>query len=174
MTLPGGWRPMEAADIAAVSAISDAVHGPFTEDAEIYAERLALYPAGCFVLERQERISGYLITHPWHAATPPPLNRPVGAMPADADCYYLHDLALLPEARGCGAGRAAADCALRAARAAGQDTILLIAVGGAEAFWKRQGFAAIAGRRDDAGKSSYGEESVLMRRPVCAGDRDRL
>ncbi|MGC4250175.1 MAG: GNAT family N-acetyltransferase [Sphingobium sp.] len=166
MTLPCGWRPMKDSDIAAVSTISDAVHGPFTEDADIYAERLALYAAGCFVLERQGRVSGYLVTHPWTAAAPPALNERIGAIPADADCYYLHDLALLPDARGGGAGSAAMRCVVQAARAAGQAAIVHMAVGGAEAFWGKQGFDDISRELDPEKRASYGPDAVFMRRMI--------
>src|SRR5690606_34573066 len=101
------WRSMHAADVAAVVAISDAVHGRFTEPAAVYRERLALYPRGCFVLERGGAIVGYLVSHPWTRGTSPELGRPIGAIPRHADIYYLHDIALLPPARGTGAGRSA-------------------------------------------------------------------
>ncbi|BAV64033.1 hypothetical protein SCLO_1009930 [Sphingobium cloacae] len=157
---------MQPSDIPAVSGISDAVHGVFTEDAAIYAERLALYPAGCFMLDRDGSPMGYLVTHPWTTANPPPLNEPIGAIPADADCYYLHDLALLPEARGGRAGSAATQYAIDAARGAGQGAIILMAVGGADTFWRRQGFTDISGRLDPAKRASYGSDAVFMRREI--------
>ena len=112
------WRPMRAEDLAAVTAISDAVHGRFTEPMAIYAERLALYPAGCRVLAG-DAVAGYLISHPWYRDSPPKLGAMLGTIPADADAYYLHDLALLPAARGSGGGKAALDWARALARALG-------------------------------------------------------
>ncbi len=46
------WRAMTPGDLPAVLAIADVVHPDYPEDAAIFAERLALYPAGCRVLER--------------------------------------------------------------------------------------------------------------------------
>jgi hypothetical protein len=102
-----GWRPMRAADLDAVVAISDAVHGAFTEPRAVYAERLDLYPEGCRVFARGGAVAGFLVTHPWHRGAVPKIGALLGALPAPADIYYLHDIALLPAARGTGAGAAA-------------------------------------------------------------------
>jgi GNAT superfamily N-acetyltransferase len=149
---------MRAGDLAAVSAISDAVHGRFTEPVAVYAERLALYPAGCRVLEQDGAIAGYLITHPWHRDDPPKLGAMLGTIPADADGYYLHDIALLPEARGSGASKVALDFVRARTRALGLHDIALMAVGGADRFWAAQGFAYVPCAVDP----SYGEDAYLM------------
>lgn len=156
-----GWRQMRAADLPAVAAISDAVHGRYTEDVAIYAGRLALYPAGCRVFEVEGAVAGYLIAHPWRSASPPGLGERPDAIPDDADTYYFHDLALLPAARGTGAGRTAVMLAERQAREAGFGDITLMAVNGADSFWAAQGFIYVGG-----GEASYGEGAYLMRRPV--------
>ncbi|WP_233503334.1 GNAT family N-acetyltransferase [Sphingomonas psychrotolerans] len=152
------WRQMSAGDLATVSSISDAVHGRFTEPVAIYAERLALYPAGCRVLERTGGVVGYLISHPWHRENPPKLGALLGAIPPDADSYYLHDLALLPAARGTGAGKAALDFVKAQARALGFSDIALMAVGGADRYWAAQGFAYVPRDVDP----SYGPAAYLM------------
>jgi GNAT superfamily N-acetyltransferase len=152
------WRPMQSGDLAVASAISDAVHRRYTEPTAVYAERLALYPAGCFVLERDGDVLGYLVSHPWHREKPPKLGALLGAIPDDADAYYLHDLALLPAARGSGAGRAALDLVKAHARALGFADIALMAVGGADRYWTRQGFAYVPRAVDP----SYGDDAYLM------------
>ena len=149
---------MVASDLAAVSWISDAVHGRFTEPVAVYAERLALYPAGCRVLEQDNAVAGYLISHPWYREDPPRLGALLGAIPPDADSYYLHDIALLPATRGTGAGRAGLDFVMSHARALGLSDIALMAVGGADRFWTRQGFAYVPREVDP----SYGDQAYLM------------
>ena len=156
-----GWRPMAAADLPAVSAISDAVHGRYSEAVEVYAERLALYPMGCFVFEA-DGAAGYLIAHPWRGDTPPKLGAMLRTIPADADTFYLHDIALLPETRGTGAGRAAVELAIATARAAGFDDVTLMAVGGAGSFWAAHGFGIVGAAPEIL--ASYGPEARLMRR----------
>lgn len=153
------WRPMHPADIPGVARVSDQVHGDFTEQAAVYAERQSLYPAGCRVLAAGEDVRGYLIAHPWRADLPaPPLDTLVGALPGDPDILYLHDLALLPAARGSGAGSAAVAIALAVARAAQMPAIALVAVNGADRFWAARGFY------EHGPAAPYGPGSVAMRR----------
>ena len=85
------------------------------------------------------------------------------AIPHDADTYYLHDIALRPECRGTGVGRAALDAALLHARTAGFTDITLIAVGGADTYWAKQGFAVVEG----SGALAYGAGTCLMRRATA-------
>jgi GNAT superfamily N-acetyltransferase len=146
------------ADLAAVSAISDAVHWRYTEPEAVYAERLGLYPPGCRVFAQDGVIAGYLISHPWHREDPPKLGALLGAIPSEPEAYYLHDLALLPAARGTGAGRAALNFVRTHARALGLSDIALMAVGGADRYWARQGFAYVPRDVDP----SYGADAYLM------------
>jgi len=155
---------MRADDIAAVGWLSDAIHDPaYSEAPAIYAERMALYPEGCHVFERQGAIEGYLISHPWRRRHPPALDSLLGTIPADADGYHLHDLALLPSARGSGAGKAGLALVLRQAGIAGLGEVTLVAVSGAEGFWQAQGFQAATGE----GHSPYGPGSRLMWRATA-------
>ncbi|HEV7287821.1 GNAT family N-acetyltransferase [Sphingomonas sp.] len=153
------WRAMTVADLPAVTAISAAVHGRYGEPVEVYAERLALWPTGCFVWQQGDAIAGLLVAHPWHRATSPELGALLGAIPQDADSFYLHDIALLPETRGQGAGKAATALVIDCARATGYRDITLVAVNGAEAFWTTQGFAIV-----EAG--GYGPGTYRMHRAV--------
>ena len=161
-----GWRPMEEADIAAVSTISGAVHGAYTEGADIYAERLRLYPAGCWLLAHDGTAMGYCISHPWQGDAPPPLDAPLQAIPTQPDRYYLHDLALLPQARGTGAAADAVELVLTYARRVGFARIALTAVNGAEAFWRKHGFASV--RQQNA---AYGVDTIMMDRPTAEAPR---
>lgn len=155
------WRPMRASDLTAVTAISDTVHEHYTEPMAVYAERLDLYPSGCQVFELGGEVVGYLISHPWHRYDPPKLGALLGAVPPQADTYYLHDIALLPPARGTGAGKAALGYVADRARALGFADITLMAVGGADRFWAAQGFDYVPYA------VSYGAGTHLMRMPVA-------
>ena len=155
-----GWRAMTGADLPAVAQISAAVHGRYGEPVEVYAERLALWPTGCCVWQQGDAIAGLLVAHPWHRATSPALGALLNAIPPDADSFYLHDIALLPETRGRGAGSAATALVVERARQAGLRDVTLVAVNGAEAFWATQGFAIV-----EAG--GYGPGTYRMRRAVA-------
>ncbi|MFT4275395.1 MAG: GNAT family N-acetyltransferase [Rhodopseudomonas sp.] len=157
------WRGMTPADLAAVNAIAAVVHAAYPEDATVFAERLALHPGGCFVLDTAHGLGGYLISHPWHLSQPPALNALLGSVPQPASTYYLHDVALLPEARGGGAASAVIRELVR--HAAGiADNITLVALSGTVQFWQRQGFARLADPALDAKLKSYDAEACYMQR----------
>ena len=154
-----GWRPMRADDLPTVVAISDVVHGDFTEPLETFADRFAHYPAGCAMFERDGTPLGYLISHPWpRDAAPPKLGAILGVIPA-ADSYYLHDIALLPAARGSGAGATATAFAVRQAEIEGCRDVRLVAVHGADSYWHAQGFEYVEA-------DPYGPGSHLMQRTL--------
>lgn len=149
---------MTADDLPDVKRLSDAIYDvALSESAEVYAAKLALYPAGCFVLAEGDCALGYLLTHPWRRGSPPKIDRLLGGLPEEPDCYYVHDLAMLPNARGTGAAHAAVALVRTAAMRQGLRVVQLVAVGGAESFWQRMGFARIA--EADAG---YGPGGCLM------------
>ncbi|KXJ89672.1 hypothetical protein Micbo1qcDRAFT_164979, partial [Microdochium bolleyi] len=95
-------------DVPQLMTVADHIHPDLPEDASIYAERISLFPKGCHILARPETPTtkasclGYLISHPIRTAQPPELNALLGSIPSDADQYYIHDLALMPETRGQG------------------------------------------------------------------------
>ncbi|WP_336969004.1 GNAT family N-acetyltransferase [Sphingobium aromaticiconvertens] len=157
---------MRHADLPAIAAISDTVHQSYSEDMAIYAERLDLYPSGCFTLWRGNRIGGYLISHPWHRHSPPALNAMLDSIPAMAGTYYLHDIALLPDARGSGAGRAAVDLIIDLARKAGFQDVMLMAVNGADRFWASVGFTYVDDADPAAQPGGYGAGTHHMRRVI--------
>ncbi|PHK96825.1 GNAT family N-acetyltransferase [Pseudoroseomonas rhizosphaerae] len=165
-----GWRPMGCADLPAVERIAAAVHPGYPEDAAVLAERLALHPGGCWMLEGAEEPVGYAISHPWHRRRPPALNTPLGALPDAPGTYYVHDVALLPAARGQGAAGRLMPLLLAAAR--GLPELSLVAVGGSVPFWERQGFRVV----DDpvlADKlRSYDAEARFMRRALRGDTAD--
>ena len=134
------WRAMSAMDLGAVEAIAEVVHKDFFEAPEVLAERRRLYPHGAHLLEIGERPVGYVLSHPWRSASVPMLNALLGALPEDADTYYLHDLALLPVARRMGAAGFIVTALVKHAAARGFRTLSLVAVNGSERFWAARGF----------------------------------
>ena len=156
------WRKMQAGDLAAVMAVADAVHAGLPEDEAVFAERLALYPEGCLALELPDgEVAGYAISHPILPASPPKLNSLLGAIPAGADEYYIHDVALLPKLRGSGLARPAIEHLLDHARR--YRSVALVSVYGTGPFWSRFGF--VQSTRDMGDKlAPYGEDAVFMAR----------
>lgn len=172
MRMNAGWRAMETADLDRVMAIAEVVHPDYPEDRTVFAERLALYPDGCamaeaFGAEAAGPCIGYIVMHPGRLGVPPPLDSPLGALPEVPDCLYLHDVALLPAARGLGLGVAALERMNALAARQGFRWLALTSTPGARAFWDAQGFRPHDGGAGLAAKlASYGGGMTYMTKPV--------
>lgn len=152
---------MITADLPQVGAVAAVVHPSFPEDAAVFEERLRLYPEGCRVFARDDAVEGYIISHPWHDAAPPALNRLLGELPPKPSTYYIHDLALTPAARGAGAGANIVAALIAQARRAGLPRLALVAVNASQDYWRRHGFRAT----DSLGVeklASYGKSASFM------------
>ncbi|MBB4041432.1 ribosomal protein S18 acetylase RimI-like enzyme [Microvirga flocculans] len=163
------WRPMTPQDLPQVQAMADTIHVGHPEDYEVLAERQRLYPQGCFMLVEDGGPIGYALTHPWRFGAPPPLNERLGAIPADATTYYIHDVALMPAARGKGYALQAADRLIAHAREAGLGNVSLVAVNNSQAFWEKAGFRVATLPGLETKLSSYGPDAVLMVRDLARG-----
>lgn len=161
--IPTRWRPMTAADLPAVQAIADLVHVAHPERPEVFAERLRLSPDHCFVwIDADAGVLGYAISHPWHGP-PPALDTLLGALPADPTALHVHDIALLPSARGHGASRDILALLLAQARGEGLAGVCLVAVNGTAPLWRSFGFRETAEASFAAVLASYGADAAAMR-----------
>ena len=134
------WRQMTPADMPDVIRIAALIHIDHPEDDDVVLERPIFFPAGCLVLDKEGLLYGYTLAHPTLFEAPPALNKLIGQAPDKTDVLHLHDLALLPEARGSGASQAAIEMIVNRARDAGFRRISIVAVNGTEPFWQKQGF----------------------------------
>ncbi|WP_230975528.1 GNAT family N-acetyltransferase [Acetobacter garciniae] len=129
-------------DLGPALHLAGTCYPDYPEDAAVFAERLALSPEGCFVLECRGRLAGYLFSHAWKGAVSVPLNTVLGHLPDTPDRWYIHDLALAPALRGGGHARTAIALAENQARKRGLGLLSLTAIGPALPFWLSQGFAS--------------------------------
>jgi GNAT superfamily N-acetyltransferase len=151
---------MTAADLDAVCAVARTAFPDHPEDREVFAERLALNPGGCFALAAGEAPArGYLIAYPWRLDDAPPLNTLIGRLPEAPDVLYLHDLALAPDVRG---GGHAARVVERLAAQARWPAIALVAVNRAAPFWARLGFEPRDSPEMARKLASYGDDARYM------------
>lgn len=150
---------MRVDDLPTVNRIADQVHPGFPESDAIPAERLALYPAGCLALEIDGKLIGYAVSHPWHAGKPPALDSLLGRLPNAPGTFYVHDLALLPAARGTGAAAQAVAMLIMQAAREGLPRMTLVAVNNSAGFWQHHGFQIIG-----AAPASYGADARAMAR----------
>lgn len=158
------WRQASLPDLACVSEIQLAVHQDFPEDDAVLADRIAVSPGGCFMLDAGGQTRGYVLSHPWLREAPPSLNTMLGEIPSAADTWYIHDLALLPETRGTGAGGTIVPRLADIAKREGYPSMSLISVNGSRGFWERQGFSVRTNERLARKLASYGDEAVYMER----------
>ena len=131
---------MSGYDLAAVSAIASKVHSGFFEADAILAEKHTLYRNGCYILDVAEKPAGYVLSHPFTLGSLPALDKLLGALPPEPDTFYIHDLALLPVARGVKAAGKIVAALTKHAEAMGFPTMSLVAVNGSVPFWEKQGF----------------------------------
>lgn len=156
------WRPAITDDAPRIATLARAELGDYGEAAELYAERIALAPDGCWVLvDDADTVIGHCISHPWVRRRPPAMHILLGSLPPNPDCWYLHDVVVAPEGRGQKAVERLLPILAAVAVGHGIDTLALIAVGGADAYWSKQGFVATPGNAD-----GFGADALYMERPA--------
>lgn len=167
---PLQWRPMRAADLAAVDDLSVRIHPDFPESPEVLAEKFRRFPRGCFVLAAapEEQPKGYCFSHPWMFGPPPALDTMLGALPEAATAYFIHDLTVEASLRGRNFASTLVPRLFEAARDAAIGRVMLVAVSGSAPFWTRMGFH----RTDDdvlqsASHAKYGPGAVHMNRDLA-------
>ncbi len=162
------WRPAHASDLPAISAIAARIHPDLPESPEVFAEKMRLYPNGCRVLVAGDEIAGYGLGHPWKQHQIPPLDGLLERLPKDADCLYVHDVAVLPDRRG-GVARAYIAGIAELARASGIATLALVSVYATRPLWERLGFRPVTADAALRAKlASYGEGATYMLRDLAA------
>lgn len=163
------WRPLLPSDLPRLGLIEAAVHPGLPERPEVMAEKLALYPEGCRALVAGNDMLGYAIAHPWWSGRAPRLDEFFGALPAQPECLHMHDVALLPEARGRGAARAYVRHLEALAQATGIGILACVSVYGTAALWGALGFRPVA--PIEGGLASYPFDATYMQAEV-RGERD--
>ncbi|KAL8656451.1 MAG: hypothetical protein Q9210_000244 [Variospora velana] len=134
------WRQMSVNDIESLVRVADLIHPGLPESDEVFAERVKLFPEGCLALVEGERdeLYGYVISHPTRRRQPPALDSLLREIASDADQYYIHDLAILSEARGRGLAQECINKLFGIAQR--YPTTSLVSVYGTAPFWGRFGF----------------------------------
>ncbi|MFZ5690998.1 MAG: GNAT family N-acetyltransferase [Pseudomonadota bacterium] len=162
------WRPMTMADLPMVHDLSSRIHPDFPERPEILAEKVRLFPRGCFVLDGAHLpISGYCFSHPWRAGPPPALDTLLDVLPEPPTAYFIHDLTVEAFLRRRNLASGFVRQLVDLARSIPVDRMMLVAVSGSEPFWTRMGFRRTADAAvQDAATAKYGEGAVHMERDV--------
>lgn len=133
-------RPMTADDVPAIMQIQLYCYQPsLHEEQAIVARRLAQHPDYCWVAENAQGVCAYLFSYPSRLGKITTLGGDFLAS-EQADCLYLHDLAVAEQASGQGVGPQLVKHALQHARQQALPYSALVAVQNSANFWARQGF----------------------------------
>ncbi|MDO8899929.1 MAG: GNAT family N-acetyltransferase [Phenylobacterium sp.] len=159
-------RPMAPQDLHAVLDLQCRGYPPPLHDSEAaFLSRMALAPGLNLTAWSKSGLAGYLVSHPWAAGDPPPVDALLAAG-TPAECWYVHDLSVAEAARGLGLARTLLSAGRDAARALGLARSELIAVEGAAPFWIRQGWRPpqAVSQALAAKVAGYGPAAVFMTR----------
>lgn len=110
-----------------------------TESLIVLKSKWQLSPNTCLVAEVEGQITGYCLAHPWHNQ-PPSLHQDISNDTMPTDTLYLHDMAILPSARGTGLATIILNELKHHALQLGLKSISLVAIQGAHTYWEKQGF----------------------------------
>jgi GNAT superfamily N-acetyltransferase len=160
-------RLMKSADLPSVWLVQCACYSSFEPETQacLGAKREAS-PLSCFVAVQGEVLLGYVIAMPWVFGVVPALNDPSCNLPAQADCLYLHDMAIAPVAAGQGVGQRLFDAVTAVADKLELPKLTLTAVAGAEGYWQRLGFVPVALPLSAAKVAQYGGNITYMSREM--------
>ena len=134
-------RKLAASDLPAVLRIQRECYCiGLRETADSVLVKLATSGTVCLGAWEGDHMYGYLLAHPSRIGEITELDGELRAIPADANCMYIHDLAV----SGCARGKGIAQLLLAEVRMVAENKDLnhfaLVAVQKAEPFWVRWGF----------------------------------
>lgn len=156
------WRPTTAIDLDAIEKIANVVHPDLSESREVFAEKLRLFPEGCFVLAKDGAVLGYAFVHPWLVNDIPKLNEFLLRVPSRPDCLLIHDVAVLQQARGKGASKALLEPIAKLAKEREIPNLMLVSVYNSHLHWARLGFEVVSNELIAGQLNSYGETARYM------------
>lgn len=156
------WQPLSSTDIPSVLAIAGQIHPGLFERPEIFIEKLELFPEGCKKLLIDNQLAGYGFAHPWKLHSIPPLDTFLERIPTQPDCLYIHDVAILPDARGHNGAGLLVKILQSLAAQYGYNALSLVSVYMTTGFWQRFGFEIIKIEAIEEQLRSYGNGASYM------------
>jgi GNAT superfamily N-acetyltransferase len=142
--------------------IADKIHINVPERAEVFAEKIKLFPVGCRGLFFDNKLAGYGISHLWELENIPPLNEYLGQLPEKPTCIYIHDIVVLPEMRGYKAADRYIDYIKQQAKRMSINSLALVSLYGTDTFWNRFGFKIYSNEKIKSKLGSYGKAAKYM------------
>jgi len=157
---------IEETDWDAIMQIqSDAYASHLHEDLSVLKSKWTTSPTSCFVFtNRDSRVLGYLLAHPWLGEQAPKLGEVV-VIGTSYSQVYLHDLAISGDARGLGIARQLILHFIIAMQHLGCQRLLLTAVQDSASFWLQYDFSSL---EHISVCPSYGQGAKLMALTILA------
>ena len=164
--------PLRHWPIAAVLAVQAKAYAAYlVEQGEVLQGKVqAALPGqplswGIALKHAPDVLCGYAIACPWQGGVAPRLDEAHLPPVHQADCLYVHDIAVDPACQGKGLAGRLMHQVLQQGRAYGWQQAVLVAVQGAHRYWGRYGFTAgAASHAPDL--SSFGANAVWMQRTL--------
>lgn len=162
-------RPLAQSDIPAVCETQAGAYqdSSIHEPPETFEAYLRAFPSGSLAAVANDSLVGYGIGHPWLKGVPPPLDITELELPAAPTCFHVHDIAV--KMKGLEVGSRLLRRLVKVAAEEQLEFLDLIAVQGAETYWRRFGFRP-SESETQAAKAAYGSTAVYMVAPI--GDLD--
>jgi len=137
-------RALTPDDIASIHDLEAETYLPaLHESDEAFLQLMRLYPDGAVGCFDEHGMCGYAFGAPTRSGTTIELRSPIDSVPADADTFYIHDVAVAPRCRARGVGRLLATRLLDLALEGGFTRSEFVSVQGSAPFWQRFGFEPV-------------------------------
>jgi GNAT superfamily N-acetyltransferase len=156
------WRPVTSTELDDANRIARRIHSALPERPEVFAEKFNLFPEGCFVLTKKDSVVGYGFSHPWRLHHIPALDAFLGTLPFPHECLFIHDVAILPDARGHATSKIFVETIAGLARQRGISFLALVSVYDTHLLWARYGFEVVSEPALNDKLKSYGPSARYM------------
>jgi len=160
------WQVAMSADLEIIDTIGNEIHPTLPEREEVFAEKIRLFPEGALVLKQGETTVGYGISHPWLLYSIPHLDEFLIALPRSPTCLHIHDVVILPQARGHGAFRSFVELVVRIAEKRQVAFVSLVSVYNTHTLWGRYGFDVVSNELITKELKTYGDSARYMVRKL--------
>lgn len=138
-------RNMNNEDLNTVLQIQfRAYHEDYHEGIEAFETKLNAFPPGCWIAEVDNCPVAYLFSYPSVLFKLTKLDSTTERLKEEPNCYYIHDLAVDPEFKSRGIGKALFNKAKQLALELKLKSMALISVQNSQGFWNMLGFNAIS------------------------------
>ena len=138
------FRLLTPADIVELHRVEAETYLPVLHESdEAFLRLIELFPQGAFGFFDEHGLCGYAFATPTRAGETLQLRSVMESVAADADTFYIHDVAVAHRCRGRGVARQLVERLLELARASGFRRSELVSVQGSAPFWERFGFRRV-------------------------------